>query len=57
MVVVFGCSLTRTWRMLVPASINGPAKHVRYLITQLADNPHTVMLTVRFCISDERFIF
>ena len=23
-----------------PASINGPAKHVRYLITQLADNPH-----------------
>ena len=22
-----------------PASINGPAKHVRYLITQLADNP------------------
>ena len=23
-----------------PASINGPAKGVRYLITQLADNPH-----------------
>ena len=23
-----------------PASVNGPAKGVRYLITQLADNPH-----------------
>ena len=23
-----------------PAGINGPAKGVRYLITQLADNPH-----------------
>ena len=28
-----------TGECYMPASIKGPAKHVRYLITQLADNP------------------
>ena len=38
---VAGCSLTRTLaNVYKPASYKAPAKGVRYLITQLADNPH-----------------
>ena len=39
--VLAGCSLTRTTgECYKPASYKAPAKGVRYLITQLADNPH-----------------